>query len=565
MKKILVIQNKKVFKQKNLLFYDEYLHSLYYNNKIIKKNYFYNLNHLKKINYNSNLLHKKISQYRSELGNLLNIIHNENINEKNWGLLLDKLIFFIVNPIIVETLLLKKILISNKNLSIFQEKLNSFYLDVADFTNSYYADNRFAYVRYVIAKNIGFSIIKNKKKIKKIKKKSFNLNERYSTIIFRLLVSFYVKIFKPNLLVNSYLGVKNSIIIFFKSFGRILCIPSKYIFNYNISLTRKNFKIREKIMVKETDFIDKIFNILIKDFIPASYLENFKKYYSIDKETGVIPSLGSAVSIIYDDKFKFLSVKLLEKKKNIFSLQHGFIGKETKERSVYDTIYQKKYSSKVIDWYSKRSSRENFFDKYKKYKFEPETRDKILIYPTTIMDRPNYKNNLSKKFHPYLNLNYDFFKTLNKDLKNKVSIKAFPGSEGKIKNFWFEKFNKRNLFIKNSKNIFHNFRIVIIDDISTPICELLYVGAPFILIESEFQHFNKKTKKKLLALKKINILFENPVKAGEFLNRNYENLNSWWRTTIRSKIYLSLKKEFLPFKQDKGLKEIIKNYSNGNS
>ena len=538
MKKILVIQNKKVLRRKNLLFYDEYLQSLYDNEKIVEKNYFYDLNYLKKINYNSDLLHKKISQYRSELYKILNNIHNENINEKNWGLILDKLIFFIVNPIIVETFLLKKILISNKNLSVFQEQFNSFYLNISDFTNSYYTDNRFAYVRYVVAKNIGFSVIKNKKKIKKIKKKTFNSKESYFTIISRLLVSRYVKNFKPNLLINSYLGIENSISIFFKSFGRVLCIPSKYIFNYNIPLTHKNLKVREKIAVKEKDFIDKIFNILIKDFIPASYLENFKQYYSIDKKTGIIPSLGSAVSIIYDDKFKFLSVKLLEKKKNIFSLQHGFIGKETKKSSVYDTIYQKKYSSKVIDWYSKSSARENFFDKYKKYNFEPETRDKILIYPTTIMDRPNYKNNLSKKFHPYLNLNYNFFETLNKDLKNKVSIKAFPNSEGKIKKFWFEKFKQRNLFIKNSKNIFHKFRIVVIDDISTPICELLYIGTPFILIESEFQHFNKKTKKKILALKKINILFENPIKAGDFLNKNYDNLNSWWNKTIKSKIFL---------------------------
>ena len=173
------------------------------------------------------------------------------------------------------------------------------------------------------------------------------------------------------------------------------------------------------------------------------------------------------------------------------------------------------------------------------------------------MDRPNYKNNLSKKFHPYLNKNYDFFETLSKEYKNKVRIKAFPGSEKKIKNYWFAKFKRKKLFIKNSKDIFNKFKIVVIDDISTPICEILYVGAPFIIIETEFNHFNNKTKKKILALKKINILFEDPIAAGKFLNQNYKDLNSWWNKVIKSQVYLSLKKELLPSNSNKDLKKLI--------
>ena len=100
-------------------------------------------------------------------------------------------------------------------------------------------------------------------------------------------------------------------------------------------------------------------------------------------------------------------------------------------------------------------------------------------------------------------------------------------------------------------------KIVVIDDISTPICEILYVGAPFIIIETEFNHFNNKTKKKILALKKINILFEDPIAAGKFLNQNYKDLNSWWNKVIKSQVYLSLKKELLPSNSNKDLKKLI--------
>ena len=66
-----------------------------------------------------------------------------------------------------------------------------------------------------------------------------------------------------------------------------------------------------------------------------------------------------------------------------------------------------------------------------------------------------------------------------------------------------------------------------------------------------------KQKKKILALKKIKILFEDPVAAGKFLNQNYDNLNSWWNTVIKSQVFLSLKNELLPTNQNKNFKKLI--------
>ena len=44
---------------------------------------------------------------------------------------------------------------------------------------------------------------------------------------------------------------------------------------------------------------------------------------------------------------------------------------EKKKKRVYDTIYQKRYSSKNISWYDKNGPKENFFNKLSKYKFNP--------------------------------------------------------------------------------------------------------------------------------------------------------------------------------------------------
>ena len=39
--------------------------------------------------------------------------------------------------------------------------------------------------------------------------------------------------------------------------------------------------------------------------------------------------------------------------------------------------------------------------------------------------------------------------------------------------------------------------------------------------------------------------------------QNYENLNSWWNTVIKSQIFLSLKNDLLPTNQNKNLKKLI--------
>ena len=66
------------------------------------------------------------------------------------------------------------------------------------------------------------------------------------------------------------------------------------------------------------------------------------------------------------------------------------------------------------------------------------------------------------------------------------------------------------------------------------------------MIDNELDQLNKTTLFKIKELKKINILFDNPKKAANFLNQNYDKLYDCWKKNMNNKIYLELKKEFLP-------------------
>ena len=94
--------------------------------------------------------------------------------------------------------------------------------------------------------------------------------------------------------------------------------------------------------------------------------------------------------------------------------------------------------------------------------------------------------------------------------------------------------------------MFNNSKIVIIDDYSTPICELLHTGTPFLILDPEKKNLKPEILKKFKKLKKLNILFENPKKISNFLNKNYDKIDIWWPKVLKSGIYLDLKKNLIP-------------------
>jgi len=543
--------NKKIDK---VIFIDEYIENLYLNMHFCDFSYstFYKIKDLVKINYNSRLLHKKIHIYRHQLSKVLNKIHNTNLSKRYWGLIIDQFIYLNINAIIINYKLLSKIKKYKKKIFLCKKNFSNYYYDSFDFVTSYLRDNRDDYIKFIIAKNIGFQIRTIKKKndidLKKDIKFNSDTKGKFYVKLIRYFVNFYINLFKPKLILDGYFSKSDILKIFIKSFGKILCIPSTFLFDQNkfIHFQNKNLKLRDKIQIKEKDFFDKIFNILIKKFIPLSYLENFSIYKKQSEKLSYLPLIGTAVSLIYNDKFKYLAAEILKKNGKLVTFQHG--GLVDKEKYDYDELIIKRYSTKNFSWHGANQIKENFFNKLKTYDFNTiSKKDKLLIYPSRMYLKNNYKNPLCIKYHPYLNLNYKFYESLKNNLKSKIKIKLFP-EENSIffKNYWSIKYKiTKDIFIDGKKDLFNDFRIIVIDDVSTAICELLFTKTPFILICNEFDRLKRKTYKKVLDLKKINILFEDPSLAANFLNHKYESIKDWWYLVKKNKIYQDLRKELI--------------------
>ena len=80
----------------------------------------------------------------------------------------------------------------------------------------------------------------------------------------------------------------------------------------------------------------------------------------------------------------------------------------------------------------------------------------------------------------------------------------------------------------NSYNLFRNTKVVILDDFSTPLCELLFINKPTIVICESLAEYNESFVKKIKKLKKLEFFFQDTKKASKFLNKNFENIDLWW-------------------------------------
>ena len=152
------------------------------------------------------------------------------------------------------------------------------------------------------------------------------------------------------------------------------------------------------------------------------------------------------------------------------------------------------------------------------------------------------------KYNPLYTFNFQFYNNLEQDLKNKTIVKLFPGDENKnIKKIWKLKTSNNVKIYSDGAFYKHKWfkdtRVVIMDDISTPLYETIYLNMPTILICEELNEFNKKFKFFIAKLKKINFIFSKPNEASKFINDNYDKIDIWWSKILKSSDFKNFKNQ----------------------
>tara|TARA_B100001939_G_C16827876_1_gene567266 strand:- start:430 stop:984 length:555 start_codon:yes stop_codon:yes gene_type:complete len=148
-----------------------------------------------------------------------------------------------------------------------------------------------------------------------------------------------------------------------------------------------------------------------------------------------------------------------------------------------------------------------------------------------------------------------YLKSLSKNLRKRNVIKAqqetrYPVLENSLKQ------EHKSLKILNMekpfKKIINQYNLSIHFFIGTPFFESIYLNRPTIIIFDKKINFrlNEKFLRFIKKFKENDLCFESSIKAANFINKNYNNLEVWWKSPIRQRILKDFKENFCRHSND---------------
>ena len=532
-------------KKYNYLFKDEYLFRLYDLDSNKNNNFIENLEQVLNKDKKINFLKKKKEKYLKEISKSLNKIHNSNHSKHEWGILLDY--YILISLIIIKRKYDTLIKIRDKKTIINCSQVDFFFPDSDIYKEKLFAEKNLSkFIDFLIAKETNFTNIDYD--IKKIFIKRTNPKKKIFQKILNFFYSLIVFFRKPTLIVDGYLGFKNSIKIMYRSKLKILVSKYDYIenLNYKKLSNKKEYKLRNKIKFNfKKDNFDNIFLQYVRNTIPGSFIENYSIFLKLNIFFSKnISKIGSAILFPSNDIFKFLTFRIKKRKKKLFTFQHGGLF-DMRLFSPEDNL-NKIYTDFNFLWHKKNGIGVPYFSEVN-FK-NNDNKNKILFFPTVTLFHEETEN---LKLCNHLKLN-QYFKLIpllnNKSLNLYVKFPNYKTSNIS-KKLWINKFGKKIKIVNNNYkgDIFNKFSLTIIDNFSTPFFELIYNKQPFVILNnSKLKEFKPGFRKIIYNLKKNKILFDNEKELANFINKNSSNLIHYWSDVLNSKFFINIRKKIFP-------------------
>lgn len=488
------------------------------------------------------------SIYNNILDNLyvsLNNYHNKNFNKKYWEIVIYRWLFYYIAHVFARWQIIKKIIRYNNIKSLYAIDFNCDDFrpnDTWHAHNIMYSNNNywntwiFTEILKENFKKININYLRvNIKKIRKILKVISKPIEFYNIKNFFLSRKFFLYRFQIPKLLKIKIFLKNFQFLFFKKKKFFFFPTSK----------EKNKKKFSYIYKKKNDNLYNFINKLLVYNIPKVFLEDYEKLQDEIKKLNwpkrpfcILTSYGH----YYDEIFKLYVAQKTAEGSKLLIAQHGSLN------IISNSLFEKDYDIKISDRYLTwgwKSSKKTYplFNttvqgiNVEKFKFSKKKKILLILYNLkhSLIKSPNgHLGELEKKKIQIL-MCVNFLKELNKNIFRKIDAKIISmENPNVVKNSILYKFPKLN-FIKNNKLAYtlrDKFNLQIETYLSTGFLEAMYINRPVILLFNEqiIDGVNRKFKKYINILKENNIIFTNPRKAANFINKEYPNTPNWWNS-----------------------------------
>lgn len=561
--KLINNESQKILKRnKNLLFSNACQHNKYLQKKTknkVSKVFNYNNNSISK---NYKYLENVYFEVLEYLKVSLNKAHKKNYNKHYWEILVGKWLKTLVYQSFANWEILRKIKkkyninsfckIALKDEAFVPQNTWHAHILTRSAQYKYNLYHHWLLSKMIDYKNINTINIYLKKKLN-IKKEILKLNkpDKFYKIFYK---SFNDKIFYYRWEVPKEIKIK--IMQYFKFINISLGLKEINKYNY------ENFD-REKIFdFKKTNNNYKSFlKQIVKYTLPKIFLENYKTLENYYKKSNwpKNPKYILTSYPYYDELFKFYCAqKYLSGSKTIIT-QHG-----------YDNIYlnenwfvNKMFANQLCWGENKKKGLHKFIftkdykERENQFKFDKTKKILLILYSLTEMEDTipdGHLDNVSINKLIFNSTN-KYLKSLSKSLRKRNVIKALEESRYPVLENSLKKEHKSLKFInieKSFKKIINQYNLSIHFFIGTPFFESIYLNKPTIIIFDKKVNFrlDEKFLRFIQKFKENDLCFESSIKAANFINKNYNNLEVWWKSPIRQRILKDFKKNFCRHSND---------------
>jgi len=554
---LIISDHTRLWSKKNNILIGDWCNPNYKKNFLKKEKYVtinYHWKKKEKIRKDLIYLNKLYEFLLNELTIKLNNYHKIKFSKRCWEVILSKwlwfyLVFYFDRWEQIDKLTNQKKL-STKLINFEEEKFIAF--DSQDYCTNITktADwNHHAFSKIIcFKKKIQFKFL-TKHKINPKKNKTKKL------IISRLKI-FIIKVVslitsKKFYCISIFNGRLSNIIfsLFFQQFNSRITFLKKYK-NYNLDLEerKKNLFITKNNVTKFEKFI--LHNIYKN--LPKSYFENFKSINELIKTLNLPISpkvIITAYEHHFNDVFKIYVANKIMNKTKYYIVQHG--GSYGSADLFPTEHFDIKLSDKFFSWGWKEKNKKinKFFCNRNFFLNEKIKKDKTakgIIIP--YIESTLYLNNVASgrprtsiDIKLYSNILNNFYRNLDFKIKKDSFFKGLKiQSLHKFVENFLKNNNKNIKFIKSdvpTYKFLNKFKLNVETLNSTGYLESLQLNLPTIIIfNKNFCDIRQNTLVDFEDLKKANILFNDPCKAANFVNQNYDRLEDWWSSMRLQKI-----------------------------
>ena len=526
----------------------------------------------------SHLYEKIINNLHREL----NKLHNVNFDLRAWKVIIDPWITYYLENIYFRWKIIRDIIKDNKEAEIkflnFKKleylppfDQNEFHHLVA--SSSTYNHNIFQKILiYFSKKNKELALENIDQPILKTENYNYVINDKKISKLKKISEKFFSLLSFKN---KTYLDINCGIYDYLR-----LCIYLKQIpYKANKFFLRKNliklfnleknvdYKIRENLSLN-FDKSDDFENFLSENFcrdIPQCLIEKFEDIKKLTQKILIRPKIIlSDINHKNNTIFKFWIMDCLKENTKLITTDHGGIYGNGMRAIHFD----EEISDTSLKWH-KPMRKTNFqlpvmhLLRFENYRIKYQKRDKLLIichdaskYPKHFSVGPIANQTLRQLY---------FIKNLNNNLDTSIIKKQFIrpyfADNGWRINEKLKNFNMKNNFLLNKYNDYRNCmkrsKLIVVTYPKTAFYESLLSGPTILLYEPRYYRENKELKEVINSLKKVRIVFDDPLDAAKHINKYWNNLNNWWEAneTVKArkffftKVALYEKNPFLKWKK----------------